>query len=142
MAVGRAWRQHIRAGRGPRRQIRHDMTVLIVDDNPQVRALIRTLLTGLADDIRECADGDDAVAAYRQQRADWVLMDAKMVRMGGLEATRRIVASDRTARVLIVTDYDDAHWRAAASEAGACGYVLKDNLLEVRRLLREAHEGD
>jgi CheY-like chemotaxis protein len=118
------------------------MTVLIVDDNPQVRALIRTLLTGVADGIRECADGDEAVAAYRQQRADWVLMDAKMVRMGGLEATRRIVASDRTARVLIVTDYDDAHWRAAANEAGACGYVLKENLLEVRRLLRQAHEGD
>ena len=58
-----------------------------------------------------------------------------MARMGGLEATRRLRAADRTARVLIVTDYDDAHWRAAATEAGACGYVLKDNLLEVRRLL-------
>ena len=34
-----------------------------------------------------------------------------------------------------MTDYDDAHWRAAAIEAGACGYVLKDNLLDVRRLL-------
>ena len=34
-----------------------------------------------------------------------------------------------------MTDYDDAHWRAAATEAGACGYVLKDNLLEVRRFL-------
>jgi DNA-binding NarL/FixJ family response regulator len=44
--------------------------------------------------------------------------------------------------VLIVTDYDDAHWRAAANEAGACGYVLKDNLLEVRRLLRRADQGD
>lgn len=122
------------------RHIRHDMTVLIVDDNPQVRALIRTLLTALADDIRECADGDEAVAAYRQQRPDWVLMDMKMIRVGGLEATRRIVALDRTARVLIVTDYDDAHWRAAASEAGACGYVLKDNLLDVRRLLARTPE--
>jgi CheY-like chemotaxis protein len=116
------------------------MTVLIVDDNPQVRAVIRTVLTGLADDVRECTDGDEAVAAYRQQRPDWVLMDAKMVRMGGLEATRRIVAADRTARVLIVTDYDDAHWRAAAREAGACGYVLKDNLLDVRRLLARVPE--
>ncbi len=116
------------------------MTVLIVDDNPQVRALIRTVLSGLADDIRECADGDEAVAAYRQQRPDWVLMDAKMVRMGGLEATRRIVGFDRPARVLNVTDYDDAHWRAAASAAGACGYVPKDNLPEVRRLLARTPE--
>ena len=60
--------------------------------------------------------------------------------MGGLEATRRILAADRTARVLIVTDYDDAHWRAAAIEAGACGYVLKDNLLDVRRLLERSRD--
>jgi CheY-like chemotaxis protein len=111
------------------------MTVLIVDDSPQVRALIRTVLTGLVDEVHECTDGDEAVAAYGARRPDWVLMDFKMARMGGLEATRRILAADRTARVLIVTEYDDAHCRAAAIEAGACGYVLKDNLLDVRRLL-------
>jgi len=111
------------------------MTVLIVDDSPQFRKLIRTVLTGLADDVHECTDGDEAVAAYVAWRPDWVLMDFKMARMGGLEATRRILAADRTARVVIVTDYDDAHWRAAATEAGACGYVLKDNLLDMRRLL-------
>ena len=89
----------------------------------------------MVDDVNECADGDEAVAAYGTRRPDWVLMDLQMARTGGLEATRRILATDHTARVLIVTDYDDAHWRAAAIEAGACGYVLKDNLLEVRRLL-------
>jgi DNA-binding NarL/FixJ family response regulator len=116
------------------------MTVLIVDDSPQVRALIRTVLTGLVDEMHECADGDEAVAAYGARRPDWVLMDFKMARVGGLEATRRILAADRTARVLIVTEYDDAHWRAAAIEAGACGYVLKDNLLDVRRLLKPEDE--
>jgi DNA-binding NarL/FixJ family response regulator len=65
-------------------------------------------------------------------------MDLQMARVGGLEAIRRLVASDPTARVLVVTDYDDAHWRAAALAAGACGYVLKDNLLDVRRLLERS----
>jgi DNA-binding NarL/FixJ family response regulator len=111
------------------------MTALIVDDSPQFRELIRTVLAGLVDQVNECADGDEAVAAYSAERPDWVLMDLRMARMGGLEATRRLLAADRTARVLIVTDYDDEHWRAAAIGAGACGYVLKDNVLEVRRLL-------
>jgi DNA-binding NarL/FixJ family response regulator len=116
------------------------MTVLIVDDSPQFRQLIRTIVAGVADEITECADGDEAVAAYGERRPDWVLMDLRMARVGGLEATRRLVAADRTARVLIVTDYDDAHWRAAAAEAGACGYVLKENLLEVRRMLEAGTE--
>ena len=97
-------------------------------------------LAGLVDDVKECADGDTAVAAYGAQRPDWVLMDVQLARMGGLEATRRILAVDRTARVLILSQYDDAYWRAAAIAAGACGYRRKDNVLEVRRLL-EAREG-
>ena len=111
------------------------MTVLIVDDSPQFRAVIKAILASVADEVNECADGDEAVAAYGVRRPDWVLMDLQMSRVGGLEATRQLIATDETARILIVTDYDDAHWRKAALEAGACGYVLKEDLLEVRRLL-------
>jgi DNA-binding NarL/FixJ family response regulator len=116
------------------------MTVLIVDDNPRFRELLRTVLAGVVDEVTECADGDEAVAAYRARRPDWVLMDLQMARVNGLEAVRRLLAADPGARVVVVTDYDDAHWRAAATEAGARGYVLKENLLEVRRLL-ERNDG-
>ncbi len=111
------------------------MTLLIVDDNPQFRHLIRLVVADLADEVDECADGDEALAAYGARRHDWVLMDLRMARMGGLEATRRLIEADQSARVLIVTDYDDVHWRAAAREAGACGYLLKENLLDIRRML-------
>lgn len=53
--------------------------------------------------------------------------------MDGITATRRIVQTFPTARIVIVTHYDDVRLRNAAREAGACGYVLKDNLIEVRR---------
>jgi DNA-binding NarL/FixJ family response regulator len=112
-----------------------EMHVLIVDDNPRFRELLKSVLAGVVDDVSECADGDEAVAAYRARRPDWVLMDLQMARVGGLAAIRRLLVADPTARVVVVTDYDDAHWRAAAIEAGASGYVLKDNLLDVRRLL-------
>ncbi len=117
------------------------MKLLIVEDNSQMRQMIRAVVSDLAETVAECADGDEAVAAYAEQQfsgADRVLMDLQMPRVGGLEATRRIRAAFPDANIIIVTQYDDPHWRTAATQAGAVGYVLKENLLDVRRLLRPA----
>lgn len=111
------------------------MKLLIVEDNPVMRQMIRRLLADLAEDIRECADGDEALALYRVFQPDWVLMDWQMPRLNGLAATRQIIGDDPDARIVIVTGYDDPSVRAAAQAAGACGYVLKENLLEVRQWL-------
>jgi len=116
-----------------------NMKLLIVDDNPQMCWMIRAVVADLAEAVAECGDGDEAVAAYAAQRfsaADRVLMDLQMPGVGGLEATRRIRAAFPDARIIIVTQYDDPHWRAAATQAGACGYVLKENLLELRQMLK------
>ena len=111
------------------------MKVLIVEDNSRMRALLTSLVATVSDETAACADGDEALAAYATERPDWVLMDLHMARLGGLEATRRIRAAFPAARVVIVTQYDDAHYREAASAAGACGYVLKDNLIELLEIL-------
>ena len=95
--------------------------------------LLKQLLSDLADVIVECADNEEAVATYAVEQPDWTLMDLHMERLGGIEATRRIRAAWPEARILIVTEYDDEHWRAAARQAGACGYLLKEDLLAVRR---------
>jgi DNA-binding NarL/FixJ family response regulator len=61
-----------------------------------------------------------------------------MKEVDGITATREITAADPHARIVIVTNHDDPGLRDAAERAGACGYVLKENLLEVRRLLQTA----
>jgi CheY-like chemotaxis protein len=114
------------------------MTILIVEDNEPMRQLIKKLLGDLADTFAECDDGAHALDAYRQRQPDWVLMDIKMNEMDGLAATRQIKAAFPEARIIIVTGYDDARLRAAAHKAGACAYVHKENLLELRQILKHS----
>jgi CheY-like chemotaxis protein len=111
--------------------------VLIVDDNERARGMIRKHLRGLSDDLRECDDGFDALDCYEKTRPDWVLMDWEMKRMNGLEATRRIVEKYPQANILMVTNHDGKNLRRAAQEAGAKGFVTKDNLMALRPFLNE-----
>jgi CheY-like chemotaxis protein len=111
------------------------MKCLIVEDNAQIREIIKRMVGDLADEIRECEDGDQALAAYEALRPDWALMDIEMKRMDGITATRQLIRAYPEARVIIVTGYADEPLRAAAREAGACGYVLKENLLAIRELI-------
>jgi CheY-like chemotaxis protein len=113
------------------------MNLLIVEDSEQMRRTIKTFVRDLASEIHECADGAEALAAYRAHRPDWVLMDIRVGRMDGITATRQIKAADATARIVIVTNYDDADLRALASTAGACAYVVKENLFVLRQLLSQ-----
>ncbi len=98
--------------------------------------MVRAVVADLADPIYECRHGGAACAAYALHRPDRVLMDVSMARMDGITATRHILETFPSARVVIVTRYDDARFRTAAQAAGACGYVLEDNLFEVRRFLQ------
>jgi CheY-like chemotaxis protein len=108
------------------------MKVLIVEDDRAMRELLKRVVGDLVDSFCECGDGRDALAAYEADRPDWVLMDIRMKDIDGLAATEQIVNAWPGARVLIVTSFNDASLREAARQAGACGYVLKENLLEVR----------
>ena len=111
------------------------MKFLVVDDNPEARQMIKTYVLKETDECRECGDGSEALAAYAEFRPDWVLMDWDMKEVNGLVATRNIIASFPEAKILMVTSFDEADLRQAAQQAGACGYVQKDNLLELREFL-------
>ena len=116
------------------------MKLLIVDDNPAVRRLIRNLMLPLAREIWECADGQEATSAYTSHKPDFVLMDIRMDPIDGIQATKLIKSVDPDARIIIVTDYDDHALRQAALQAGAFAYALKENLLDLVRLLEEMKE--
>ena len=111
--------------------------VLIVEDNAQVRRMIRALVEDFDSEVCECEDGAEAFAAFQKHRPDWVLMDLAMPRSNGLAATRQIMAAFPEARIAIVTNFDDANMRRAAQEAGACEYFLKENLIDLRRLFAQ-----
>jgi CheY-like chemotaxis protein len=95
------------------------MTILIVGDNPGDRRLLKRMIAAIDARVVECCDGADALAAYTDHKPDFVLMDIHMPLKDGLIATRKIPRHNPSARIAIVTDYDDDQLRAAASAAGA-----------------------
>jgi DNA-binding NarL/FixJ family response regulator len=103
--------------------------VLVADDQSMVRAGFRLLLSG-EDDIEvvaEASNGLEAVDKAARSHPTVVLMDIRMPQLDGLEATRRILAADSTARILILTTFDLDEYVYEALRSGASGFVLKDD---------------
>jgi DNA-binding NarL/FixJ family response regulator len=102
--------------------------VVLVDDQTIVRTGLARILA--PDDgfevVAECGDGEDAVRMVPEIAADVVLMDIRMPRLDGIEATRRLRALDDGPPVLILTTFDEDELLWGAIEAGAAGFVLKD----------------
>lgn len=109
--------------------------VLVVDDNAAMRALVRSLVEETGAVVHECEDGEHAVVGYGRLRPDWVLMDIRLGGMDGLAAAGAIRALDPAAQVIMVTEHEGAGYRRAAAAAGAKGYLLKRDLLQLPALL-------
>jgi DNA-binding NarL/FixJ family response regulator len=107
--------------------------VILVDDQAMVRAGLALILGSEAgiDVVAECEDGTGVLAAVRAHRPDLVLMDVRMPRMDGPEATRRLRELPAPPPVLALTTFDDDAVLWGALTAGAAGFVLKDSPAEV-----------
>ena len=103
--------------------------VLVADDQSMVRAGFRMLLSDEQDIdvVAEASNGLEAVEKAARFHPTVVLMDIRMPELDGLQATRRILAADSTARILILTTFDLDEYVYEALSAGASGFVLKDD---------------
>jgi DNA-binding NarL/FixJ family response regulator len=122
--------------------------VLLVDDQALVRTGFRMILEG-ADDIEvvgEAGDGHEATELTRTARPDVVIMDVRMPRMNGVEATKRIRQGNQgptAPKILILTTFDLDEYVYAALRAGASGFLLKDTLAsDLLSALRAVAAGD
>jgi DNA-binding NarL/FixJ family response regulator len=119
--------------------------VLLADDQPLVLAGLRTILREEPDIevAGQARDGAEAAALAAALAPDVVLMDVRMPRVDGLEATRRITAAAPAPRVVILTTFDLDEYVYDALKAGACGFLLKDaGADELVRAVRVAAAGD
>jgi DNA-binding NarL/FixJ family response regulator len=103
--------------------------VLVADDQSMVRAGFRMLLSGNEDIevVAEASNGLEAIDKAARFHPTVILMDIRMPELDGLEATRRILAADNGARILILTTFDLDEYVYEALAAGASGFVLKDD---------------
>ncbi len=112
------------------------MKLLIAEDNTETRNFLKLIMNSAADEILEVSSGEEAVRAFDEHHPDWVLMDVQMPGIDGIEATRRICAEHPEAKIMIVSTYETKRLKKAAIEAGALGYVHKENLTALPGLVR------
>jgi DNA-binding NarL/FixJ family response regulator len=120
------------------------MKVVIADDQTVVREGLITLLQTMPDIevVGAASDGSEVIALVEELSPDVVLMDLRMPRVDGVEATRRIRADHPDIRVVVLTTYADDESIIAALRAGAIGYLTKDAGRDhIRRALEAAAAG-
>ena len=107
-------------------------TVLVCDDSSLARETLRHAVSAVpgVERVLEAASGEEALARWAVERPDVTLMDIRMPGLGGVEATRRLLALHPDATVVMLTMGEDVDGAARAVKAGACGYVVKDSSIE------------
>jgi len=112
------------------------MKLLIVDDNPGMRSILKGICNEHFTEINECEDGIEATKAYEKQQPDWVLMDIKMKKMDGIKATMEIKRKYPEAKIIIVSQYNDKSIIEESFKSGAVEFVSKENLMRIEEIIK------
>ncbi len=113
--------------------------ILIVDDSSMMRNMIKKVLTGEGHEIiGEAKNGKDAVKMYKSLSPDLVTMDITMRDMDGFAAAREIIALDRNARIIFLSNLDQDKYSDEAKKIGALGYINKHKTREIITLIENS----
>ncbi len=123
------------------------ISVLLADDHTVVRQGLRSLLASEAKDsivvVGEADNGRQAVQMARALNPDVIVMDIAMPHLSGLEATRQIMRDNPSAKVLILSSYGDDEYVHQLTDAGACGYLIKQTAAnDLIKAIHEAQKGN
>jgi DNA-binding NarL/FixJ family response regulator len=110
---------------------------LIVDDNREFRTLIKEIIAKEGDKCFELDDGLDVNLYYRKYKPDWVLLDIVMKKVNGIKAAEKLLEEFPEARFVFVSGYTEEKYRKKANELGAVGFVSKENLSEIKKILNK-----
>ncbi|MFZ4619888.1 MAG: response regulator [Bacteroidota bacterium] len=108
-------------------------TAMIVDDNMEMRATLKSVVRDYATVVDECTDGTEVLQHYRNTHPDFVLMDIAMKNIDGIRATKMLLKEYPDAKVVMVSNFDDEEIKTEAMNAGSIGYVHKEYLVTLKR---------
>jgi CheY-like chemotaxis protein len=111
------------------------MRLMIVDDHASTREMIRNFLDLPDITFCECASGEEALLRAREFKPNWITVDVNMPGLDGFQAAEVLRAEHPSTHIIIVTGYNEPHFRKLSNSAGAVGLICKENLAALHRML-------
>jgi len=119
------------------------MKIIIVDDDPLVVTSLKTIVSASGIEVLAVGyDGIEAVDLYKKHRPDLILMDIRMEKLNGIEATREIIEYDPEAKILLITTFQDDEYILSAINLGCKGYILKQNIEGIIPAIKAVYSGN
>jgi CheY-like chemotaxis protein len=114
---------------------------MIVDDHASTREMIRKFLDLPGITFCECASGEEALAQAREFKPNWITVDVNMPGLDGFQTSEALRAEHPSARIIIVTGYNEPHFRKLSNSVGAVGLICKENLMALHMMLSNEING-
>jgi DNA-binding NarL/FixJ family response regulator len=119
------------------------VNIVIIDDDPLVVESLKTIISAKGIEVLDVGyDGIEAVELYDKYKPDLILMDIRMEKMNGIDATKNILKIDSNAKILLITTFQDSEYINEALLLGCKGYILKQNIKGINPAINAVHSGN